>query len=268
MTWITATPVNVLHFAGSLRGGMEQQGELGREARWERERAGTARREALVEEYLPRVRGIVQRLGSRLPRHLDREELVHGGVLGLIDAARRFDPKLGCSFASYAEIRIRGAVLDQLRAMDWVPRTIRERRRHLESAERDIEIRTGRRAEPAEVAELLGLAPERFERLRWLLFQAPLHPSAEPWDEAAHAEGHAHSADPFQLLGRGRAEEAIADALASLPARERAIVSLLYWEELTVDAAGKTLGLSESRVRALHMRALLRLRHRLRRLHE
>ena len=235
---------------------------------WDREGACAARQQALVTEHLPRVRGIVQRLGARLPPHLDREELLHGGVLGLIDAARRFDPKLGCSFASYAEIRIRGAVLDQLRAMDWVPRTIREQRRNLESAERDIERRKGRRAEPGEVAELLGLAPERFERLRWLLFEAPLHPSAEAWDEAAHAERHAHAADPLQLLGRGRAEEAVADALARLPARERAVVSLLYWEELSLDAAGKTLGLSESRIRALHLRALLLLRRGLRRLHE
>ncbi|HYB12520.1 MAG TPA: sigma-70 family RNA polymerase sigma factor [Myxococcota bacterium] len=231
-------------------------------------RAGAARQQALVAEHLPQVRGIVQRLGARLPSHLDREELIHGGVLGLIDAARRFDPKLGCSFASYAEIRIRGAVLDQLRAMDWVPRTVRERRRHLESAEREIEGREGRRAEPAEVAELMGLAPERFERLRWLLFEAPWHPSAEPWDEAAYAEGHAHASDPFQLLGRGRAEGAVARALAGLPAKERAVVSLLYWEELSLDAAGRTLGVSESRIRALHLRALLRLRHRLRALHE
>ncbi len=237
-------------------------------ASWEGDVACPARQQALVTEHLPRVRGIVQRLGARLPSHLDREELVHGGVLGLIDAARRFDPNLGCSFVSYAEIRIRGAVLDQLRVMDWVPRTVRERRRNLESAERDIEKRTGRRAEPEEIAEFLGLAPERFERLRWLVFEAPLHPSAEPWDEAAHAEAHAHAADPFQLLGRGRAEEAVADALARLPDRERAVVSLLYWEELSLDAAGKILGLSESRIRALHLRALLRLRHRLRGLHE
>lgn len=229
---------------------------------------GGAHQQALVAEHLPRVRGIVHRLGSRLPPYLDREELVHGGVLGLIDAARRFDPKLGCSFASYAEIRIRGAVLDQLRAMDWVPRTIRERRRHLESAERAVERQNGRRAEPGEVAEFLGLAPERFERLRWLLFEAPLHRSAEPWDEAAHTESHTHVADPLQLLGRGRAEEAVADALARLPDRERTVVSLLYWEELSLDAAGKTLGLSESRIRALHLRALVRLRRGLRGLHE
>jgi RNA polymerase sigma factor for flagellar operon FliA len=222
----------------------------------------------LVVEHLPRVRGIVHRLGARLPPHLDREELVHGGVLGLIDAARRFNPKLGCSFAAYAEIRIRGAVLDQLRAMDWVPRAIRERRRYLESAERLIERREGRRAEPAEVAAHLGLATERFERLRWLVFEAPLHPCPEPWDEAAHAEQHAHAADPFQLLGRCRAEEAVAAALAGLPARERAVVLLLYWEELSLDAAGQTLGLSESRIRSLHLRALLRLRRRLRVLHE
>jgi len=238
------------------------------EATHRTDRARAARQQALVSEHLPQVRGVVQRLGARLPPHLDREELLHGGVLGLIDAARRFDPKLGCSFASYAEIRIRGAVLDQLRAMDWVPRTVRERRRHLESAERIIEGREGRRAEPAEVAEFLGLAPDRFERLRWLVFEAPLHPAAEPWDEAAYAEHHTHTADPLQLLGRGRAEEAVANALAWLPARERAVVSLLYWEELSLDATGKTLGLSESRIRALHLRALLRLRWRLRALHE
>jgi len=230
--------------------------------------ASSVREQVLVAEHLSRVRGIVQQISSRLPPHVDREELVHGGVLGLIDAARRFDARFGCSFAAYAEIRIRGAVLDQLRALDWVPRTIREQRRNLESAERTIERRKGRRAEPGEVAEFLGLPPERFERLRWLLLEAPLRPSAEPWDEAAHAQRHAHATDPFQLLGHGRAKEAVADALAQLPARERAVVSLLYWEELSLDAAGKTLGLGESRIRALHLRALLRLRRRLRELHE
>ncbi len=236
---------------------------------------GEEREQDLVVEHLPRVRAIVQRLLQRLPSSVDREELVHGGVLGLIDAARRFDPAFGCSFASYAEIRIRGAVLDQLRALDWVPRSVRSRGRVLDRAYREVEQREGRAAQGHEVADVLGIDRDRFEALRWLVREAPLHRSDEHWDDdAAPAAASAMvrwgdaDANPLLALGTGRARQAIADALDELPARERTVVSLLYWDDMSQEAAGRLLGLAESRVRALHVRALLRLRSRLRTLWE
>jgi RNA polymerase sigma factor for flagellar operon FliA len=234
------------------------------------------REQDLVVEHLPRVRAIVQRLLQRLPSSVDREELVHGGVLGLIDAARRFDPAFGCSFASYAEIRIRGAVLDQLRVLDWVPRSVRSRGRVLDRAYREVEQREGRAAQGHEVADELGIDRDRFEALRWLVREAPLHRSDEHWDDEAAPAAAASAmgqwgdpdANPLLALGTGRARQAIADALDELPARERTVVSLLYWDDMSQEAVGRLLGLAESRVRALHVRALLRLRSRLRTLWE
>jgi len=199
------------------------------------------REQELVVEHLPRVRAIVHRLLQRLPSSVDREELVHGGVLGLIDAARRFDPAFGCSFASYSEIRIRGAVLDQLRALDWVPRSVRHRGRVLDRAYREVEQREGRAAQGHEVADVLGIDPDRFEALRWLVRAAPLQRSDEHWDDEAPPAPAGSTmgpwgdlaGNPLLALGTGRAREAIAGALDELPAQERTVVSLLYWEDMS-----------------------------------
>lgn len=241
----------------------------------EEEDEALAREHDLVVEHLPRVRAIVQRLVHSLPPLVDREELVQGGVLGLIDAARRFKPELGCSFAAYSEIRIRGAVLPQLRALDWMPRALRERGRAVDRVYHVVEQREGRAAESEEVADLLGLTPDRFEALRWLLRGAPLRRIDEHFDDttAASAAGQASpgqdgATDPLGALGTERTRQTIADAIAELPRAERTIVSLAYWEELGPDAIADVLGLAQSRVRALHVRALLRLRRRLRALWE
>ncbi len=236
---------------------------------------GQAREQALVVEHLPRVRAIVKRLVQRLPPLVDREELVHGGVLGLIDAARRYDPSLGCSFATYSEIRIRGAVLDQLRALDWMPRAVRQHGRVFDRGYRAVEQREGRAAESEEVADLLGLTPERFEALRWLLRGAPLRRSDEPFDEAnvplsvsLLTPEDADVTDPLRALGVGRVRQTIADAIDALPQPERSVVSLVYWSDSSPEAVAQDLGLALSRVRTLHVRALLRLRGRLRSLWE
>ena len=230
---------------------------------------------ALVALHLPRVRATVNRFVQRLPAAVDREDLVQSGVLGLIDAARRFDPARGCSFETYCEIRIRGAVLDQLRALDWAPRSVRAGERALDRGRRAIERREGRAAESGEVADLLGLTPERFEALRSLLRAAPLRRT----DAALEGEGISPTApalpcaegeatNPLSALGAAREREVIADAIQALPQLERSVVGLLYWSELLPEQIAHTLGLDESRVRSLRARALLRLRGRLRELWE
>ncbi len=234
-----------------------------------------AREHALVALHLPRVRASVNRLVQRLPAAVDREDLVQSGVLGLIDAARRFDPARGCSFETYCEIRIRGAVLDQLRALDWAPRSVRAGERALDRGRRAIEQREGRAAESGEVADQLGLTPERFEALRSLLRAAPLHRTDAALDDEgllpsapALPCGESEATNPLRALGAAREREVITDAIQALPLLERSVVGLLYWSELLPEQIARTLGLDESRVRSFHARALLRLRGQLRELWE
>lgn len=225
------------------------------------------REQALVALHLSRVRASVNRLAQRLPSSVDREELVQSGVLGLIDAARRFDPARGCSFATYCETRIRGAVLDQLRELDWAPRSVRESARSLDRARRAIEQREGRAAESEELEDQLGLTPERFEALRSLLSAAPLQQADVSIDDEGLSQWapalacvESEASNPLRALGAARERETIADAIAELPQPERSIVALVYFGELLPEQVAHTLGLDESRVRNLHARALRRLR--------
>jgi RNA polymerase sigma factor for flagellar operon FliA len=212
----------------------------------------------------------VNRLAQRIPATIEREELVQAGVLGLIGAARRFDPGQGCSFATYAEIRIRGAVLDQLRSLDWATRDLRRSERALERGRRAVEQREGRAAEAEEVASQLGLSSEDFEALRCQLRGLSTPTGASPLDEAMLSTrslwSESEATNPLHALDAGRERLAIASAIAELPQPERDVVSLLYWNELRPEAIARALALDVSRVRNLHARGLRRLRGRLREL--
>ncbi len=210
---------------------------------------------ALVLEHLPRVRGIVRGVARRYGLSVDHDELVQGGVLGLIDAARRFRESRGCGFAAYAEIRIRGAVVDQLRALDWLPRSIRREERALGRAVHESEQRAGCAASALDAAESLGLDAS-----------AALRRSVEALDESRVAASGA--IDPLAALCDARARSRVEAALASLPEAERGVVALIYWTELGPEDAARALGLEPCSVRKLHARALGRLRVRLRELCE
>jgi RNA polymerase sigma factor for flagellar operon FliA len=244
--------------------------EAGVEAEQESARVVGTREQALVLEHLPRARAIAYRLAQRLPATVDREELVQCGVLGLIDAARRYDALHACSFETYSEIRIRGAVLDQLRMLDWAPRSLRQSERELDRGRRAVEVREGRAAEGEEVASQLGLSAEGFERLRmetgllqnaeWTVDEDRLvHAQEAPWSEC-------EATNPLRALDIGRERQRIADAIALLPDPDREIVSLVYWKELAPEEVARTLALDANRVRLLHARGLRRLRHGLREL--
>jgi RNA polymerase sigma factor for flagellar operon FliA len=233
------------------------------------EPAAHEREQDLVKEYLPRVRSIVRRLTPRLPHSVDRDDLFQAGTLALIGAARRFDAERGAHFEAYAAVRVRGAVLDELRALDCVPRTVRRSERALERGRRAVEQREGRAAEADEIAEELGLSRERLEEIRArlrLLLQQPtdvlmdeeegVTPGDSPWRE--------YGPDPWLALASRRERDAVAAAITALPQVERNILGLLYWEEVSLEAAATALGLDAGRVRSLQTRALLRLRHRLR----
>jgi RNA polymerase sigma factor FliA len=245
------------------------------DARAEESRSGEAlaraREHALVVEHLPRVRATVNRLAQRIPATIEREELIQAGVIGLIGAARRFDPGQGCSFATFAEIRIRGAVLDQLRSLDWATREVRRNERALDRGRRAVEQREGRAAESDEVASQLGLSSEAFEELRSQLRGLATQIDASPLDEATLSSTHSlwsegDATNPLHALDAGRERQAIAGAITELPQAERDVVSLLYWNELRPEDIARALDLDVTRVRNLHARGLRRLRVRLREL--
>lgn len=227
-------------------------------------------REALVIGYLPLVKHVAARLAMGLPAHIDLDDLHSYGVFGLLDALEKFDPGRGVKFETYAFTRVKGAILDGLRAMDWVPASMRQRARQVEEAFARVEARTGRGADDAEVAEELGLDAADFERVLADIERASLLSLDELWGEES-GEDYAlldlvrneHSADPTQSAEWRDREEILARAVDALPERERTVLTLFYYDGLVPKEIAGILGVSVSRISQLHSRAVLRLRARL-----
>ena len=214
-------------------------------------------REKLVLHYSPLVKFVVGRIRSRLPDHVDGDDLVSDGVLGLLDALERFDPARGNQFQTFAAPRIRGAVMDGLRASDWMPRTARERVRAVERAEESLAHRLGREATVDEVAVELGVGAAEVRRARDDRARA----GAEPLDEETV---HTSSTVIDVVLDQDDAVPAgLLEAIAGLAERDQIVLALYYWERLTLVEIGQVLGVTESRVSQLHSRAARRLREAL-----
>jgi len=217
---------------------------------------GTEQNE-MVAAYLPLVRLQAGRLALGLPPHVSREDLLHSGVLGLLESLQRFDPSQGAKFETYAALRIRGAMLDELRRNCWMPRSLVRQMREMALAHAGLTARLGREPTEAELAAETGLKPEALHKtvaeincasflsLEELLFC----PEAEDGETA-----------PLEALLAGEEKDMLAAALDALPERERLLLALYYQEELTLKEIGLVLGVSESRVCQLHARALARLR--------
>jgi RNA polymerase sigma factor for flagellar operon FliA len=209
---------------------------------------------------------VVKRIAARLPSHIDEEDLRSVGVIGLMDAANKFDPERGNKFATYAEHRVKGAILDELRSMDWVSRGVRVKSRKLEQAYREVEQTLGREASGAEVANFLDIAVDEFnalEKQASALSTVSLDGSASGTEDvgtlgdivADHkAEGQ------FAALSQARTAGRIAEAVKALPERERLTVSLYYYEDLSLKEIGLIFGVSESRVCQIHTKATAALR--------
>lgn len=225
-------------------------------------------RDELIVEYAPLVRFVVGRLGIPPTSILDAEDLISYGVIGLINAIDRFDPSRGIRFEAFATPRIRGAVIDQLRTLNWLPRSAVTRVRQVESALAELEQRLGRPAKEEEVATELQVSVERYRQMLQeastmiLSLDAPL--SILPTDDSV-----ATLADLLEDIGEpGPAEhferhetiQTLSQAIEQLPSREQMLLSLYYEEELTMKEISKLLHVSESRVCQLHMQAILRLR--------
>lgn len=221
--------------------------------------------ETLVVRNAFLVKRIAYHLMSRLPPSVQVEDMIQAGMVGLLEAARQYDAGQGATFETYAGIRIRGAMLDELRRYDWTPRSVHRKAREVAEAMRAIEARTGRDARDAEVAEHLGLSMEDYHQI---LRDAQccrvfsIEELTESGDSALESCADP-SASPAEGLARAGFAEALADAIASLPERERMVVSLYYEEELNLKEIGEVLGVSESRVCQIQSQAMLRLRARM-----
>lgn len=224
--------------------------------------AEPAAREWLVVHYASLVKYVAGRLAAGLPRSVDTGDLVSAGVFGLMGAIDRFDPAHGAKFETYAVPRIRGAILDGLRALDWVPRSVRSRARSIQDAIASLENELGRSPTDDELASELGIDASELER--WLADVAA--GSVGPLDHVATWQ---EPADPDQRLQPGRAleeaelREAMKSEIARLPEREQALLVLYYEDGLTLAEIGEALGVTESRVSQMHAKAVLRLRSRL-----
>src|SRR4051794_30144601 len=229
----------------------------------------TPEQEGILLEHLPIVRFLARRIHERLPQHVDIEDLVSAGVVGLMDAFAKFDPDKKVQFRSYAQFRIRGAILDSLRTLDWSPRELRRKGRAVEEAVRVLTHRLGRPPNEAEVALEMAVSLEDYQQLLGDLKGleiGTLHverneDSGE--EELAYVPGKPEGDPLFRCL-RGELEEKLADAIQNLPDRERLVMTLYYYEEMTMREIGLALGVVESRVSQVHASAVAHLRATLR----
>jgi RNA polymerase sigma factor for flagellar operon FliA len=230
-----------------------------------------AQRDQMVCEYAPLVKTIAGRLATKLPHHISQDDLLSAGIMGLLDAIDKYDESKGVEFKSYAEYRIRGAMIDELRSMDWMPRSIRRNSKRLEEAYAKIEQMKLRPATDDEVANELGIS---LEALHHLLDEtrgvsiineyeiATVLPDEE-LDTIGLMNNFKSSHNPLDSVKLAEVKDTIARAIDHLPQNERIVVALYYYEELTMKEIGEIMGYTESRVSQLHTKSVIRLRNSL-----
>ncbi|NIA09026.1 MAG: FliA/WhiG family RNA polymerase sigma factor [Nitrospiraceae bacterium] len=226
------------------------------------------RRKELILKYQPLIRYIAGKLAIRLPPNVSTDDLMSSGVIGLMDAIEKFDPTKKIRFKTYAEFRIRGAMLDELRSLDWVPRSIRKKSTELAKTYQCLEKKFGRPAEDREVAEAMGLSMEEFYKLldktKNITFldidmirrNTQDKNNKDPFDLVAGGS----NIDPFSMLNKNEVKKILAEAITALPEKEKLVVSLYYYEDLTMREIGEVMGYTESRISQVHTKAMLRLR--------
>ena len=228
-----------------------------------------AYRDQLITEYLPYVKRIVQRLAVHLPATVDIDDLMNVGVIGLIQAVDRYDPGRDNKFMTYAIFRIKGAVLSELRARDFLSRSNRRKIRELESAYLRVQQKLGREADEKEVAKELGVDLEQIYRTKQMssisfISLEELGVSSREEKEKMLSYLVNNDADALSMTKLKELKAALAQAIEQLPEKERLVVSLYYLEELTMKETGKVLGITESRVSQIHSQAIMHLRAKLR----
>jgi RNA polymerase sigma factor for flagellar operon FliA len=242
-------------------------------ALWERYKndKDTTARDELILNFSPLVKYVAGRLASSLPQSVDTSDLISYGIFGLIDAIEKYDPGRAIKFETYAIARIKGAIIDELRALDWVPRSVRARGREIEQAYVDLENELRRAPTDSEVAHRIGVSKKELQEILTKLSYTSVVSFEELWigvdrDDGQSAVGAIRdeaAEDPVAVFESSEIKDILAGAIERLPERERTVIALYYYEGLTLKEIGQVLGVTESRVSQLHTKAVLRMRARL-----
>ena len=230
--------------------------------------------ERMLLEQLPQVRYIARRIHDRLPSHVLLDDLVQAGILGLMEALSKFDPSKNVELKTYAKHRIQGAILDSLRDLDWSPRPLRKKARQVEQAHQRLRAQFGRPATESEVAIELGIELKELQKLLGDLRGLDLGSLQDEFNESGQereslaAPTQGLEQEPYELCLQGELRNLLSSAVGDLQPRERQVLSLYYFEELTMKEVGAVLGIGEARVSQIHSAALVRLRARMKGLME
>ena len=228
-------------------------------------------RDKLMQDNIHLVKIIAYQVAVNLPPHIDVNDLISAGTIGLLESIDRFDSSKGVQFNTYASIRIRGAIMDELRSMDWMTRSMRDKSNQLEKAYNEIERKTGRPAESEEVAQFLDITPDA---LNTILSQVSalsvmnLEDLGVNYDDGMdilECIKDPEGKDPMTIVHFNEVKRKVAEAVETLPDKEKLIISLYYYDELTLKEIGKVLDITESRVCQLHSQTMHRLKAKLRR---
>lgn len=221
-------------------------------------------REQLILEYAPLVKLVAGRLSMYLGYNVEYEDLCSYGIFGLIDAIDKFDSMKEVKFETYASLRIRGSILDQIRKMDWIPRTIRQRQRQIDNAMKEIEAKTGRPATDEEIASALGISNDEYVEMQSQMKVTQVVSLNEFMESGAEVPGEQTTQyrfeTPEEALGKAELKQKLMEALKLLTEKEQKVVLLYYYEELTLKEIANILEVSESRVSQLHTKAIQKMK--------
>lgn len=240
---------------------------------WEEyKRTGDPRiREVFVHQYAALVKYVAGKVAMGMPQNIEFDDLVGYGVFGLLDAIEKFDPSRDIKFKTYAVTRIRGAIYDELRAIDWVPRSIRQKAKELENVVGKLESKLGRTARDEEIAEQLGIPIEEFRQTLLKLSGTVVHSINDTWftgddnDKVSIGETieSPNELNPDTIIEKEEVKKMIVKTIEELPEKEKKVLILYYYEDLTLKEIGEVLNVTESRVSQLHTKAIMRLRSKL-----
>ncbi len=243
--------------------------EYGRKRLWDdyKRTKSSDIREKLILEYAPLVKLVAGRLSMYLGYNVEYDDLVSYGIFGLIDAIDKFDTLKDVKFETYASLRIRGSILDQIRKMDWIPRTVRQRQRQIDAAIHEIEVSTGRTATDEQIAEKLGISDEEYTDWQSQMKVTGVISLDEFTESGSDIPGDRYGTGriegPEEALEKEELKEMLGEALATLTEKEQKVVLLYYYEDLTLKEISNILEVSESRVSQLHTKALQKLQKKL-----